>query len=49
VLREAYRLLCRTNLNVKQACEAIRNELPSNAQTAHLLAFIECSKRGIVR
>jgi UDP-N-acetylglucosamine acyltransferase len=49
VLREAYRLLCRTNLNVKQACDAIRAELPSNDHTAHLLTFIETSKRGIVR
>lgn len=48
-LREAYRLLCRANLNVKQACETIRTELPSNAHIAHLLAFIEASKRGIVR
>jgi UDP-N-acetylglucosamine acyltransferase len=48
-LREAYRLLCRANLNVKQACETIRAELPSNDQISHLLAFIEASKRGIVR
>jgi len=48
-LREAYRLLCRANLNVKQACESIRAELPSNDHISHLLAFIEASKRGIVR
>lgn len=48
-LREAYRLLCRANLNVKQACETIRTDLPSNAHISHLLAFIEASKRGIVR
>ena len=48
-LREAYRLLCRANLNVKQACETIRTELPSNDHLLHLLAFIEASKRGIVR
>jgi UDP-N-acetylglucosamine acyltransferase len=48
-LREAYRLLCRTNLNVKQACESIRAELPPNDHISHLLAFIEASKRGIVR
>jgi len=48
-LREAYRLLCRGNLNVKQACETIRAELPSNPRLAELLAFIEASKRGIVR
>jgi UDP-N-acetylglucosamine acyltransferase len=48
-LREAYRLLCRANLNVKQACETIRAELPQDAHITHLLAFIESSKRGIVR
>jgi len=48
-LREAYRLLCRGNLNIKQACEKIRAELPANAHLDHLLAFIEASKRGIVR
>jgi UDP-N-acetylglucosamine acyltransferase len=48
-LREAYRLLCRANLNVKQACETIRAELPPNEHISHLLAFIEASKRGIVR
>ncbi len=48
-LREAYRLLCRANLNVKQACEKIREELPPNDHLTHLLDFIEASKRGIVR
>jgi UDP-N-acetylglucosamine acyltransferase len=48
-LREAYRFLYRTNLNVKQACESIRAELPLNEHLAHLVAFIEASKRGIVR
>ncbi len=48
-LREAFRLLCRSNLNVKQACESIREQLPTNAQLEHLLTFIEASKRGIVR
>lgn len=48
-LREAYRLLCRGNLNVKQACDTIRAELPSNSRLTDLLVFIEASKRGIVR
>jgi UDP-N-acetylglucosamine acyltransferase len=48
-LREAYRLLCRANLNVKQACEVIRKDLPSSEHLEHLLTFIEGSKRGIVR
>jgi len=48
-LREAYRLLYRANLNVKQACELIRKDLPGSEYLDHLLAFIESSKRGIVR
>jgi UDP-N-acetylglucosamine acyltransferase len=48
-LREAYRFLCRSNLNVKQACDAIREQLASNPHLEHLLAFVEGSKRGIVR
>lgn len=48
-LREAYRLLCRANLNVRQACETIRQEFPQNEHIARLLEFIEASKRGIVR
>ncbi len=48
-LREAYRLLCRAKLNVKQACDKIREELPPSDHLTHLLDFIESSKRGIVR
>ncbi len=48
-LREAFRLLCRSNLNVKQACESIREQLSTNSHIEHLLSFIEASKRGIVR
>jgi UDP-N-acetylglucosamine acyltransferase len=48
-LREAYRLLCRSNLNVKQACDTIREQLPQGEHMEHLLGFIEASKRGIVR
>lgn len=48
-LREAYRLLCRSNLNVKQAVEAMRKDLPDSPNLQHLLSFIESSKRGVVR
>jgi UDP-N-acetylglucosamine acyltransferase len=48
-LREAYRFLCRSNLNVKQACDAIREQLATNEHLEHLLTFVEGSKRGIVR
>jgi UDP-N-acetylglucosamine acyltransferase len=48
-LREAYRLIYRANLNTKQALEAIREQISANPQIDALVAFIETSKRGIVR
>ena len=48
-LREAYRFLYRSNLNVKQACEKIASELAGPDVMTHLLAFIEASQRGIIR
>lgn len=48
-LREAYRLLYRSNLNVKQACEKIAADFSGPDVIARLLAFVESSKRGIIR
>jgi UDP-N-acetylglucosamine acyltransferase len=48
-LREAYRLLYRSELNVKQAVEEIRNTLWGVAEIEQLVAFIEASERGIIR
>jgi UDP-N-acetylglucosamine acyltransferase len=48
-LRECYRLLYRSNLNVKQACEKIAAEIASSGVRDNLLTFIEKSQRGIVR
>ena len=48
-LREAYRLLYRSNLNVKQACEKIASEFSGLDVIARLLAFVESSQRGIIR
>lgn len=49
-LRESYRYLYRSNLNVRQACEKIAADHPSPPEViVHLLAFIESSGRGIIR
>jgi len=48
-LRDAYRILYRSKLNVKQACEKIRSELAPQDVLGHVLQFIESSQRGIVR
>ena len=49
LLKDAYRILYRSNLNVLQALEKIREELPSNVHIDTLRTFVESSSRGIVR
>ena len=46
-IKEAYKLLYRSGLNVSQAVEAIKSSLKS-PEVAHMVAFIEASKRGIL-
>ena len=48
-LKEAYRLLYRGNLNVKQSVEQIRQDLPALPELTELCQFIESSHRGIIR
>ena len=48
-LKEAYRILYRGKLNVKQSVEAIRKELPDLPEVAELCDFIGSSERGIIR
>jgi len=48
-LKEAYRILYRGKLNVKQSVEAIRKEFPELPEIAELCTFIESSERGIIR
>lgn len=48
-LREAYRLLYRSNLNTQQSLEKLRSEKTSNELIHRLVSFIETSERGIVR
>jgi UDP-N-acetylglucosamine acyltransferase len=48
-LKEAYRILYRGKLNVKQSVEAIRKELPDLPEVSELCDFIGSSERGIIR
>lgn len=48
-IREAYRLIYRSNLNAKQASEKIRETLELTPEIDQLLNFIETSQRGIIR
>ena len=46
-IKEAYKLLYRSGMNVSQAVEAIKKSLKS-PEVAHMVTFIEASKRGIL-
>ena len=48
-LKEAYRILYRGKLNVKQAVETIRQEIATTPEIKELCNFIESSRRGIIR
>jgi UDP-N-acetylglucosamine acyltransferase len=48
-LREAYRLLYRSQLNTTQGLEALNRDFPSSELVRHLAEFIASSERGIVR
>jgi UDP-N-acetylglucosamine acyltransferase len=49
-LREAHKLVWRSNFNTKQAVEALRTQLsPDDENVRAIIDFIESSQRGIVR
>lgn len=48
-LKEAYRIVYRSSLLLKDALEKIRNEVPDLPEVRHFTEFIENSPRGICR
>ena len=48
-IKEAYRLIYRAKLNLQQAVDRIRGELPDSPEIEHLLSFIAGSSRGIIK
>lgn len=49
LLHQAFRIIFYSNLNTTQAVARIRSELEPVPEIAHLLEFIESSKRGIAK
>ncbi|MEO6447421.1 MAG: acyl-ACP--UDP-N-acetylglucosamine O-acyltransferase [Gemmatimonadaceae bacterium] len=47
-LKRAYRLFFRSELNVSQAMDRARSELPQVPEVEHFLRFLEDSQRGVV-
>jgi len=49
ILKEAFRLIFRSKLNLSQAIERIEKELEKTDSIKHLLEFLKMSKRGICK
>jgi UDP-N-acetylglucosamine acyltransferase len=48
-IKEAYRIIYRCHLNLQQAVEQIRADLPASAEVDHLINFATNSPRGIIK
>src|SRR5467141_1601646 len=48
-IKEAFRLIYRSNYNRRQAIEAMQKELPQTEEITEIIQFIEKSERGIMR
>jgi UDP-N-acetylglucosamine acyltransferase len=48
-LKEAYKILYRSNLNTKQAVEEMRTGFREFEEIRDLIGFIESSQRGVIR
>jgi UDP-N-acetylglucosamine acyltransferase len=48
-IKEAYRLIYRSALNLQQAVEQIRTDLPETPEIARLITFVTNSPRGIIK
>ena len=49
LIKEAYRILCRSGLSTSQALERINAEIAPCAEIDNLVAFIKASERGIAK
>ena len=49
ILKEAFRILFRAELNTSQAVRKLRKQFPNQQQVEHIIKFIENSKRGITK
>jgi UDP-N-acetylglucosamine acyltransferase len=49
IIKKAFEYLWFSGLNTSQAIEKIREELPSNRYTEHLIEFMTSGKRGVIK
>lgn len=48
-IHNAYRLIYNSGLNVTEALERIKTEIPMSPEIEYIVSFIESSSRGIIR
>jgi UDP-N-acetylglucosamine acyltransferase len=48
-IKQVYKLLYRSSLNTTQALERMAHELPSIAEVEQFIAFVQRSKRGVIK
>jgi UDP-N-acetylglucosamine acyltransferase len=48
LIKNAYRLIYLSELNISQGIERVRNEMEINEDLQHIIDFIEASERGII-
>jgi UDP-N-acetylglucosamine acyltransferase len=48
-IKDAYRLIYRSDLNLQQAVEQVRSDLPDIPEMSQLIAFVTNSPRGIIK
>lgn len=48
-IKDAYRIIYRSRLNLQQAVEQMKADLPETPEVLHLLAFIGKTSRGIIK
>jgi UDP-N-acetylglucosamine acyltransferase len=48
-LKDAFRVLYRSNLNTAQALERMRRDFGGSAEVGHLIEFVAASQRGVIR
>jgi UDP-N-acetylglucosamine acyltransferase len=49
ILRSAYKILCRSGLNVTDAITKINEDLPETPEILELIEFYKSSKRGVIK
>jgi UDP-N-acetylglucosamine acyltransferase len=48
-IHNTYRIIYQSGLNVSEALEKVKNEIPSSPEIEYIIEFVQSSKRGIIR